>query len=69
MGGMEHLIAYFKTHRGKQRELAEYLKLWPSTVSQWKAVPPDHVRSVSEFTGIPPAKLRPDLYAGMEAVR
>lgn len=60
---MEHLIAYFKANRGKQRELATHLGLYPSTVSQWKDVPSEHVRKVSEFTNIPIADLRPDLAA------
>lgn len=62
---MEHLLRYFKANRGAQRKLADHLKLYPSTLSQWKAVPAEHVRKVSEFTGIEPATLRPDLYAGM----
>lgn len=63
---MEHLTAFFKAHRGQQIALAKHLGLYPSTVSQWKDVPPEHVRKVHEFTGIPLAKLRPDLYKGME---
>lgn len=58
---MEHLLAYFKANRGKQRELATHLGLFPSTVSQWRSVPLAHVRRVSEFTDIPIEKLRPDL--------
>lgn len=64
---MEKLIAYLKANRGKQTELAAFLGLYPSTVSQWKSIPPEHVRKVSEFTGIEPALLSPDLYAGMVA--
>jgi len=60
---MEHLIAYFKANRGKQRELAEHLGLYPSTVSQWKNVPLDYVVKVSQFTGIPAKTLRPDAAA------
>ena len=63
---MEHLIAYFKANRGQQKRLASELGLYPSTVSQWKAVPAEHVRRVAEFTGITPALLRPDLFEGME---
>lgn len=59
---MEHLLAYLKANRGKQRELATFLKLYPSTVSQWKAVPAEHARKVAEFTGIPVEKLRPDVF-------
>lgn len=64
---MEHLIAYFKANRGQQKKLADELGLYPSTVSQWKAVPPEHVRKVADFTGIAPALLRPDLFEGMES--
>jgi DNA-binding transcriptional regulator YdaS (Cro superfamily) len=64
---MEQLIAYFKANRGQQKKLADELGLYPSTVSQWKAVPAEHVRKVAEFTGISPAVLRPDLFEGMEA--
>lgn len=64
---MEHLIAFFKANRGKQKELADYLGLYPSTVNQWKDVPAEHVRKVSDFTGISLTKLRPDLYKGVEA--
>lgn len=64
-GGMEHLLRYLKANRGKQRELASFLKLYPSTISQWKDIPAEHVRKVAEFTGIEAAVLRPDLYEGM----
>lgn len=64
---MDHLLAYFKANRGTQRKLAEFLKLYPSTLSQWKTIPAEHVRKVAEFTGIEPALLRPDLYEGMAA--
>lgn len=59
---MEHLLAYFKANRGKQRELATHLGLFPSTVSQWKEVPAHHARKVAEFTGIPVEQLRPDVF-------
>jgi len=59
---MEHLNRYFKANRGKQRELATFLGLYPSTLSQWKAVPDIHVRKVSEFTGISRHELRPDIF-------
>lgn len=64
---MEQLVAYLKSNRGQQIALARHLGLSPSTVSQWKDVPPEHVRRVAEFTGISPATLRPDLYEWMEA--
>lgn len=66
---MNTLQAYFKANRGKQYELAGFLKLQPSTVSQWKEVPPKHVRKVAEFTGLSLEELRPDLYADVDGVR
>jgi DNA-binding transcriptional regulator YdaS (Cro superfamily) len=63
---MDHLLAYFKANRGKQKALADELGLFPSTVSQWKSVPAEHVRKVARFTGIAPELLRPDLFKGMK---
>lgn len=62
---MEQLVAYLKSNRGQQIALAKHLGLYPSTVSQWKQVPAEHVRRVSEFTGIPMAVLRPDIFEGV----
>lgn len=66
---MEQLRAYLTSNRGMQTKLADHLGLFSSTVSQWKAVPAEHVRKVAEFTGISPKHLRPDLYEGMETVQ
>ena len=62
---MEQLVAYLKSNRGQQIALAKHLGLYPSTVSQWKQVPAEHVRRVAEFTGIPPTVLRPDVFEGV----
>lgn len=59
---MEKLIAYFKANRGAQVRLAQRLKLQPSTVSQWKSVPIEHLPEVSDFTGIPREDLVPDAF-------
>lgn len=64
---MEKLTEYLKANRGKAKKLAEHLGLSPSTISQWKNVPPEHLRGIEDFTGIPRQQLRPDLYEGMEA--
>lgn len=59
---MEKLTEYLKANRGQAVRLARFLGLAPSTVSQWKNVPPEHVRKVEEFTGLSRADLRPDLF-------
>jgi DNA-binding transcriptional regulator YdaS (Cro superfamily) len=59
---MEKLIEYFKANRGMQLKLAKHLGLQPSTVSQWKSVPVDHLPEVAEFTGIPREELLPDAF-------
>ena len=64
---MEELIAYLKANRGKQTELAAALGLQPSTVSQWKAVPIEHVAEVSAFTGIAREVLCPDAFRPVKA--
>jgi DNA-binding transcriptional regulator YdaS (Cro superfamily) len=42
--------------------LANHLKIKAPSVSQWTRIPAEKVLGVSEFTGIPPHELRPDLY-------
>jgi len=42
--------------------LARELKVTRAAVSQWYSVPFRHLREISKLTGIPRAKLRPDLY-------
>jgi len=59
---MEALNAYFKANRGKQKALAERLGLYPSTISQWKAVPVEHLAEVEAFTGISREILLPDAF-------
>jgi len=59
---MEKLIEYFKANRGTQIRLARRLGLQPSTVSQWKSVPVEHLPEVSDFTGIPREDLVPDAF-------
>lgn len=52
-------------HNGKVNlaAIAEELGLTRQAVSGWRAVPAEWVRKISEYTGIPPWRLRPDLYA------
>ena len=60
---METFKTYLKAHRGMATKLAESLGKRPSTISQWKSVPAEHVRKVEAFTGIPAHELRPDVFA------
>lgn len=59
---MEKLIEFFKANRGTQIRLAERIGLRPSTVSQWKSVPVEHLAEVSDFTGIPREDLCPNAF-------
>jgi len=59
---MKKLSEFFKANRGAQKRLAEQLGLQPSTVSQWKSVPVEHLPEVAEFTGIPREELVPDAF-------
>ncbi|MBD9539950.1 helix-turn-helix domain-containing protein [Ensifer sp. ENS04] len=56
---MEVLVNYFKANRGAQKRLADHLGKWPSTISQWKQVPVEHLAKVEAFTGIPREQLLP----------
>lgn len=67
---MEKLIEYFKKNRGTQIRLAQHLGLRPSTVSQWKSVPVEHLADVEAFTGIAREELLPDAFRqGREVLR
>lgn len=51
----------------RRADLARALNVNKSLVTRWsqRRVPIDRVAAVSDATGIPRQKLRPDLYAGM----
>lgn len=61
------LSEYFRDNRGKQIRLAERLGLQPSTVSQWKSVPPHHALEIEDFTGISRHDLCPDVFGPRKA--
>lgn len=44
----------------KGAALARKLGLSPPAVYQWTRVPDDHILAISDLTGIPPHKIRPD---------
>lgn len=49
---------------GTAANLAKCLGVSRQAVCQWRQVPLKYVRRISDFTGISPAILRPDIYAG-----
>lgn len=66
---MEKLLEYLNAERGRRQKLARALKIFPSAISQWDEVPAKRVFEVSAFTGIPVAKLRPDMMDAAAAIR
>lgn len=47
---------------GGRRALAEQLGLVKSAIRHWERVPVQHVRRVSEITGLEPHDIRPDVF-------
>jgi len=47
-----------------QAQLAEKFKVKDAAVNKWERgqIPAERVLQVSDFTGLPPHRLRPDLY-------
>lgn len=64
---MEKLIAWLDSERGRRVRLAAELKIGPSALSQWQAVPAERVLDVERVTGISRHELRPDVF-GPQAV-
>lgn len=59
---MNKLITWLNAKRGRRRELAAALNIFPSALSQWTQVPATQAEKVAEITGIPPHELRPDVF-------
>jgi hypothetical protein len=55
-------IIKLRAERGLCMRLAKRLDLSPQAVHQWRRVPTEHLRVVSDMTGLSPAFMRPDLY-------
>lgn len=51
---------------GSAAALADILEIRPQAISQWKRIPAERCRPISEATGIPLAELRPDLFGPAE---
>ncbi len=59
-------INLIRARYGLAAALARHLRISPSTISEWRAVPVHHLGAISLFTGIPREKLRPDIFQPIE---
>lgn len=57
------LMAVFE-RAGSLSNVAAHLGISRAAVSVWRKIPLRHVRAIAAFTGLPPEKLRPDIYGG-----
>jgi DNA-binding transcriptional regulator YdaS (Cro superfamily) len=48
---------------GGPAALGRVLGITGQAVSQWAQIPPKHIGALSRLTGVPPHKLRPDLFS------
>jgi hypothetical protein len=54
--------AFRYSQYGNLKEIGLKLGITKQAISGWHAVPAEWVRQLSDVTGIPPWRLRPDLY-------
>jgi len=55
-------MALIRSQRGLMAKVASHLGLTRAAVAVWKRVPAERVAQVSEVTGIPRDRLRPDIF-------
>lgn len=63
---MDALKTYLKSERGRLTELARAISVTPGAIAQWKRVPAERLREVSEATGLSRETLRPDIFGAPE---
>jgi transposase-like protein len=44
-------------------DIARHLGIAKQSLTRWRRVPPNHVKKVSELTGLSPAEILPSLFA------
>ena len=55
-------VNLIKAHRGMAAGLAAHLGVSRAAISRWTMIPAEQVNSVSDYTGWPKYRLRPDLW-------
>jgi hypothetical protein len=53
---------------GFASEIAKHLGVSPQNVSAWNRVPPHHVVALAPMLGLPPEKIRPDIFGGRRRI-
>lgn len=59
----EDILTEIMSRRGANKAISKACGISTSAVAQWTRVPRRHVDKVSEVTGIPKFRLRPDLHS------
>jgi pyruvate kinase len=62
--GLDPIMRAIRKNRGQSVLIAEACGINKSAIYQWKRVPPHWVNKVSKIIGIPPEKIRPDVFKG-----
>lgn len=58
----DRIVRSIRETRGQAVRIAEACGIDKSAVYQWKKVPPHWVHIVSKVIGLPPEKIRPDVF-------
>jgi hypothetical protein len=66
-GVTDKVVKTIRETRGKSSEIARALGIERAAVYQWKRVPPHWVQDVSRIIGVPPEKIRPDIFKRRKA--
>jgi len=58
----DRAVKIIKDTRGMAVEIGRACGITKSAVYQWKKVPPHWVNAVAKITGLPPERIRPDIF-------